>query len=294
MFYLELLINGLITGSIYALIALGFVLIYKASRMANFAHGEFVTYAALFVATARNAWGWSLLASLAFGVVAMAVLAVAINVLLLRFIIGRPAITAIMVTLGLGGLLQGAARFAFPEVGIKLPMPPAMEAPVFLGEIMVSPMELGAGLIACVTIAAMSAFFLRSRTGLALRAIADDQQAAMGMGIPVQRHFVIAWTLAGIAAVIGGTLWGQVFGFGFGLGLLGLKVFPIVIIGGLESIVGVIVGGLGIGVLERMAAGTMEGLIGSGSANFLPYIVMIIVLMIRPYGIFGTPEVERV
>ncbi len=294
MFYLELFINGLITGSIYALIALGFVLIYKASKMANFAHGEFVTYAALFVATARNIWGWSLVASLAFGVVAMAALAVAINMLLLRFIIGRPAITAIMVTLGLGGFLQGAAKFGFPEVGIKLPMPALFERPIYLGEIMVSPLELGAGLIACVTIAAMSLFFMRSRTGLALRAIADDQQAAMGMGIPVQRHFIIAWALAGTAAVIGGTLWGQVFGFGFSLGLLGLKVFPIVIVGGLESIVGVIVGGLSIGVLERLAAGTVEGIIGSGSGNFIPYIVMIIVLMIRPHGIFGVPDVERV
>jgi branched-chain amino acid transport system permease protein len=116
----------------------------------------------------------------------------------------------------------------------------------------------------------------------------------MGMGIAVQRHFIIAWALAGLAAVIGGTLWGQVFGFGFSLGLLGLKVFPIVIIGGLESIVGVIVGGLSIGVLERLAAGTMESIIGSGSGNFIPYIVMIIVLMIRPYGIFGVPDVQRV
>lgn len=294
MIYADLLINGIVVGAMYALISLGFVLIYKASKMANFAQGEYVSYAALFVAMASNAWGFNLFFSLLFGVGTMIVMAVIINRLLMQYLIGKPPITAIMVTLGLGTFLQGLGRLIFSKGGYKMLLPTALEEPVFLFDIMISPIEVATAGVAVACIAVVSLFYMRSRTGLALRAIADDQQAASAMGINIRFHYTIVWALAGVVAVMGGTLWGQMFGFGFGLGLVGLKVFPIVIIGGLDSIVGVIIGGLAIGIMERLAGGFLDPIIGGGTSNVLPFLVLILVLMFRPHGLFGREQVERV
>jgi branched-chain amino acid transport system permease protein len=291
-FFSELLIHGMLSGSVYALISLAFVVVYKASRMINFALGEFMMLASKLVATGLNAFGLGLIGSLGFGCVGMVAFAFGFNCLILRRLIGQPLISLIMVTIGLGIFLQASAVFVFSGVpeSIRLPIE---EEPIRVMGVLISPGELVTAVVAIVTIATVSWFFQHSRTGVALRAIADDQQAAMLVGIDLNRHFTITWAIAGIICVIAGTLWTFVSGGGFSLVLVGLKVFPIVIIGGLDSIPGAIIGAMVVGLLESFAAGYIDPLI-TGFSRVAAYLVLLMILFIRPYGLFGQPEIERV
>lgn len=259
-FLSELLIHGILAGSVYALIALAFVVVYKASRMINFALGEFIMLVSKLVATGLHGFGLGLLGGIGFGCAGMMAFALGLNHLVLRRLVGQPLISFIMVTIGLGIFLRSSAVFLFSGVPGAIPLP-IQEEPIVLQGLLISPDELVAAAVAIVTIVAISWFFQSSRTGVALRAIAEDQQAAMLVGIDLNRHFTITWAIAGVICVIAGTLWTFISGGGFSLVLVGLKVFPIVIIGGLDSIPGVIIGAIFVGLLESLAAGYIDPVI---------------------------------
>ncbi|ETX04959.1 branched-chain amino acid ABC transporter permease [Candidatus Entotheonella palauensis] len=291
-FFSELLVHGMLSGSIYALISLAFVVVYKASRMINFALGEFIMLASKLVATGLNAFGLGVLGGIGFGCAGMVAFAIGFNRWVLRRLIGQPLISFIMVTIGLGVFLRASTVFVFSGIPGSIQLPIEQE-PIRLMGLLISPDELITAGIAIITITAVALFFQHSRTGVALRAIADDQQAAMLVGIDLNRHFTITWAIAGTICVIAGTLWTFISGGGFSLILVGLKVFPIVIIGGLDSIPGVIIGAIFVGILESLAAGYIDPLI-TGFSRVSAYLVLLIILFVRPYGLFGKPEIERV
>ncbi len=292
-FLVALVVDGALAGAVYALVALAFVVVYKASRMINFALGEWLMLASRLVASGLHALGLGLVGALGFGCAGMVATAVVFNRVVLRRLVGRPLIALIMVTIGLGTLMRGAAAIVFADIPGGIPLPLSQD-PLIVHGVPVAADKLVAAAVAGASIAAVSWFFRRSRTGVALRAIADDQQAAMTAGIDVHRHFAITWALMGLLSVLAGTLWTVVSGGGFGVVLLGLRVFPIVIIGGLDSIPGTVLGAIMIGVLESLAAGYLDPLLGGGFSNVASYLVLLAVLLVRPYGLFGQPDVERV
>ena len=285
--------DGALAGAVYALIALAFVVVYKASRMINFALGEWAMFGTRLAATGWHVFHAGLVGALVSASAGMIVLAVAFNRLVLRRLVARPLLSVIMVTIGLGALMRGVAAPTFAGVrgGIPLPFSPD---PVVVHGVFVAPERLLAAGVALGAIAIITGFFRWSRTGVALRAIADDQQAAMAAGIDVRRHFSLVWAMVGVISVLAGVLWSIVSGGGPSLVLIGLKVFPVVILGGLDSIPGTFVAALLIGVLESLAAGYLDSALGGGFSSVASYLVLIAVLCIRPYGLFGRPLVERV
>ena len=292
-FFLALLLDGALVGALYALIALGFVVVYTASRAINFALGEWMLAATGLVAAAIHVLGLGLAAALPVACVAMVAMGLAVNRVILRPLIGGPLIALIMVTLGLGALIRGLAAIALSGIPRRLPLPIAPDPLDVLG-IAVSVEKLVAAAVAVAAIAGVTWFVRGSRAGVAFRAIADDRQVAMAMGIDLQAYFALAWGVLGILAVVAGTLWTFVAGGGFGVVLVGLKVFPIVIIGGLDSIPGTIAGGLLVGILESLAAGYLDPLLGGGFSTIAAYLALIAMLCVRPYGLFGRAQVVRV
>jgi branched-chain amino acid transport system permease protein len=291
-FTLVLLTNGIMIGLMYALIALGFVLIYKATDAINFAQGEFVMFAG-FIAAAAALAGLSFWVSAALAIAGMVALGFGLERIVLRPLIGRPIIAVVMATIGLAAVLRGVAVLAF-GAGTKAIVMPVGDAPLFLGPLMLSPVQLiGAG-VSILFLAGFTWFFMKSRTGVAMRAVADNQQVAMAMGINIRRYFALAWAMAGIVSALGGVVWGAMLGIDNQLALVGLKVFPVVILGGLDSIAGAVIGGLIVGIVENLAAGYLDPYVGGGTKDFAPYVLMILVLMIRPEGIFGRRRIERV
>jgi branched-chain amino acid transport system permease protein len=293
LFFASLLIDGVLAGSVYALIALAFVVVYKASRMINFALGEWVMYGSRLAAVGSHSAGLGGAAALAFGGGAMVAFALGFNRVVLRRLVGRPLIGVIMVTLGLGALMRGAAPFLFAGVPARLSLP-IPEEPLVILDIAIPLSRLVALLVAVLAIAVVSAFFRWTRTGIALRALADDQQVALSVGIDVNRHLAITWGIVGLLAVMAGTLWTLITGVGFGVALLGLKVFPIVVIGGLDSIPGSVVGAIAVGLLESLTAGYVDPWLGAGFSSVAPYVLLLVVLFVRPYGILGRPDARRV
>ena len=292
-FFVALVVEGLFAGAIYTLVALVFVVTYKASRMINFALGEWTMLAAGLAGAGFHLLGLGVAGALAAASAAMIVLGFAFNRLVLRSLIGRPPISLIMVTLGLGALLRGTASLALAGIPHRIPLP-IPTGPIVTAGLVLSTEKLVTAVVAGAAIAGVTWFFHGSRWGLALRAIADDQQVAMAMGIDLQRYFTITWALVGLIAVLAGTLWSVAGSGGFGVVLLGLKVFPIVIIGGLDSIPGTIAGAAFVGVLESLAAGYLDPLLGGGFSNVAAYLVLIAMLFVRPYGLFGRAAVARV
>jgi branched-chain amino acid transport system permease protein len=292
-FTLLLLTNGVLIGLMYSLIALGFVLVYKATDAINFAQGEFVMLAAFFGAVMLVSAGAPFWLAVLVTVAGMIGFAFGLERVVLRPLIGRPIVSVIMATIGLAAVLRGIAPLAFGAETRSITMP-VDDAPIIWGPLFIAPIQLiGAG-VAIIFLAAFTWFFMKSRMGIAMRAVADNQQVSMAMGINVERYFAFAWAMAGIVSALGGIVWGSLLGVDVHLALIGLKVFPVVILGGLDSIVGAIVGGLIIGIIENIAAGYLDPLVGGGTKDFVPYVVMIIALMVRPYGIFGRREIERV
>jgi len=292
-FFLELLVAGLLAGMMYALVALGFVLIYKASQAINFAQGEFVMFGGFLVAVSMRAYGLSLLASIALGFGVMIGLGLLLEWVVLRPLLGRPVIAIIMATIGLASILRGLLLLLWGPLTVNIPLP-ITEAPVEVFGLLVKLIAVVGAIISILFLAGFSLVFLRSRIGIALRAVADNQTVAQGMGIDVRRYFALTWVTAGVVATIGGILWGNMIGADVHTALIGLKVFPVVILGGLTSIPGAIVGGLIIGAIENVAAGYIDPLVGGGTKDFVPYIIMIFALMLRPYGFFGERTIERV
>jgi branched-chain amino acid transport system permease protein len=197
-----------------------------------------------------------------------------------------------MITIGLGALLRGTTALLL--AGVPSGIIGALPAPIVVGSVPIAVEKVVAAVIAIVCITAVSWTLQRSRVGVALRAIADDQQSAMAVGIDLHRYFGLTWALMGAISVVAGTLWTVVAGGGFGMALVGLKVFPIVIIGGLDSIGGTIVGAVLIGVLESLAAGYVDPIVGGGFSNIASYLVLLMLLFVRPYGLFGRPDARRV
>ena len=292
-FTLALVTNGVLIGLMYSLIALGFVLVYKATDAINFAQGEFVMLAGFIIAGMLVIGGAPFWVGVLVAIAGMVGFGFGLERIVLRPLIGRPIIAVIMATIGLATVLRGAAPLFFGSDtrSIALPIP---DEPLVLGPITLPPVQLVGALLSLAFLGAFTWFFLKSRMGVAMRAVADNQQVAMAMGINVERYFAIAWGMAGIVSALGGLAWGSLLGVDVHLALIGLKVFPVVILGGLDSIVGAIVGGLIVGVVENLAAGYLDPLVGGGTKDFAPYVLMILMLMIRPYGIFGKRRIERV
>ncbi len=292
-FTLVLLTNGIMIGLMYALIAIGFVLIYKATDAINFAQGEFVMFAGFIAAGAADMAGAPFWLSALLAIAGMIALGFGLERVVLRPLIGRPVIAVVMATIGLAAVLRGGAVLAF-GAGTRAIEMPVGDLPLTFGPVMLSQVQLvGAG-VSLVFLAAFSWFFLKSRIGIAMRAVADSQQVAMAMGINVRRYFALAWAMAGIVSALGGVVWGAMLGVDNQLALVGLKVFPVVILGGLDSVLGAVVGGLIIGIVESLAAGYIDPFVGGGTKDFTPYVLMIAVLMVRPEGMFGRRRIERV
>jgi len=291
-FFVPLVVDGALAGMVYALVALAFVLVYKASRMINFALGEWVMLGARLVATGVHALGLPLVGGVGLGVAGMVALAIAFNRGVVRPLVARPLISLLMVTIGLGILMRGATVVLFAGVPSRIPLPD-LPIPTILG-VSIAPEKLLAAAVAVVCISGVTWFFRTTRTGLALRAMADDQQTALAVGIDVHRHLGLTWAMAGGLAAVAGTLWSVASGGGFSLVLLGLKVFPIVVVGGLDSIPGTIVSAVAMGVLESLTVGYLDPVVGAGFSTVVSYVVLLVVLLIRPYGLFGRPTIERV
>ncbi len=292
-FTLVLVTNGVLIGLMYALIALGFVLIYKATDAINFAQGEFVMFAGFIAAAAIGMAGLSFWLAALIAVAGMVALGFGLERVVLRPLIGRPIIAVVMATIGLAAVLRGVAVLFF-GAGTRAIAMPIGDTPIFLGPLMLPPVQLVGAEVSLLFLGGFTWFFLKSRVGIAMRAVADSQQVAMAMGINVQRYFAFAWAMAGVVSALGGVVWGAMLGVDNQLALVGLKVFPVVILGGLDSVIGAVVGGLIVGVVESLAAGYFDPIVGGGTKDFAPYVLMIAALMVRPEGIFGRRRIERV
>ena len=296
MFVLEVLIAGLLSGVMYSLVALGFVLIFKASGVFNFAQGAMVLFAALtfarFLEMGINFW-----LAAAFALVVMMVMAVVIERVMLRPLVAQPVIILFMATIGLNYFLEGMAQAVWDsqvhalELGIEdVPWESVMDAT----GILVSLFDIWAAVICGVLVLALAFFFQKGRIGRALRAVADDNQAAMSVGIPLQMIWAIVWATAGLVALVAGALWGQRLGVQFSISLVALKALPVLILGGFNSIAGAIIGGLIIGAAEKLAEVYLGPIIGGGIEAWFAYFIAMLFLMFRPHGLFGEELIERV
>jgi branched-chain amino acid transport system permease protein len=292
-FGLLLLSNGVLIGLMYALIALGFVLVYKATDAFNFAQGEFVMFSGLLVAVGLGTYGAPLWLAVGAALLVMAAFGFGLERVVLRPMIGRPVIGVIMATIGLAAVLRGFGPLVWGAATKALPLP-IPDTPLALGPLLIPPIQLVGAATSLAFLGAFGWFFLRTRAGIAMRAVADSQQVAMAMGIDVQRYFALAWAMTGVVSALGGVVWGNLLGVDVQLSLVGLKVFPVVILGGMDSVPGAVLGGLIVGVVENVAAGYLDPYVGGGTKDFAPYLLMIAALMIRPYGIFGKEIIERV
>lgn len=293
-FYLlgELTINGALVGLMYALTALGIVLIYKASRYANLAQGAFAMAGGYVTLLFSAGFGLPMWVAIPLSVGALFVGGLLIERLMLRRMIGQPIIMVIMLTLGLEilmrGLLPGLGGSAVRKLDLGIP-----QTPIFLGEILLNRAYLIGGGVALVLILAAIAFF-NSRLGVTMRAVSDDQIASWSVGIRVEKVIALAWGMAGIAGAAAGILWGSVQGVDWTLSLLLLKALAIAILGGLDSIGGVLVAGLIIGIAESVSAGYLDQLLGGGTRDVVASVIILLTVLIRPHGLFGREHIERV
>ena len=293
-FFLQLAINGVVVGSIYALVALGFVIIYKASGIINFAQGEFLVLGAYVCLAILSTGRVPVVPAFFLTLVFSAALGVLLERLILRPLISEPVISVIMVTFGLSSILRAVVQGIW---GTDTRPFPALfpSTPVMFGPVPVSQGYLWSLGSVALLLVLFSAFFRYSREGIAMRATAFSQQVALSMGISVKRIFALSWSIAAIVSAIGGVLLGSIRGGVDGsLAFLGLKVVPVTILGGLDSIQGAIVGGVIIGVLENLSGGYLDPLVGGGVKEVAPFIALVLILMIRPYGLFGKVHIERV
>lgn len=292
-YLLQTLVSGVVIGGIYALIAIGFVVIYKATRIINFATGEFMMIGAFFCFTAMTLAGLPFAAALLAAAGGAALLGALVERVVLRPLLGKQAISVIMVTIGLSSMFKGAAQLIWS--GDYRSFPPIFpRMPVMIGSIVIPSRQFYPFLIALFSAALIWLMFRFTRTGVAMRATADDQAAAFAMGVDIRRVFSLSWSLAAVAAALSGVVIGTMGGISPQLGAVGLKVFPVVILGGLDSIGGALLGGMIMGILENLAGGYLDPLIrGGGIKEVAPFLVLVLILMIRPYGLFGTREIER-
>jgi branched-chain amino acid transport system permease protein len=291
LFFMQILLSGLSMGSIYALIALGFVLIYKSTSILNLAQGEFLMVGAYICLSMTLDFGLNFVAAFMLTMVFSIILGLAVERLALRPLIGEPIISVIMVTLGLTYILRGIVIMLWGNDIRQFNIFP--EEPIDIWGVKLTYLYVWSMGISLILLTFFAIFFKYARTGIFLRAVADHQTASQSMGISVKRAFAISWCIAAVVSSIGGILVGNIGGVGVGLSYIGLKVLPAVIFGGLDSILGAIIGGLVVGILEFLSAGYLDPYIPAINEVF-PFIVLVLVLMIKPYGLFGTEEIERV
>ena len=293
-YYLQLLVSGLVIGSIYSLVALGFVIIYKATKVVNFAQGELVMVGAYICFSLTVQAKLPFLAAFFLTLGFSFMLGIAIERLILRPMIGEPIISVIMVTIGLSSVLKSLVQLCWgTQIQVFPPVLP--QEPVMIAGLPVAPVYLAAFALSIILFLIFSAFFKYSRLGIAMRATAFDQQAAASMGIGIKNIFALSWCIAAMVSSIGGIILGNINGINAQLGHLGLKVFPAVILGGLDSLLGAALGGLVIGVLENVCDGAAKEFLGLGGfKDVAAFIFLVLILMIKPYGLFGAREIERV
>jgi branched-chain amino acid transport system permease protein len=307
-FFLETVLGGLMAGMLYSLVALGFVLIFKASGVFNFAQGAMVLFAAL--AMARFAeWvpAWTgvenpVIANVAAFLIAGAIMfgvAWLIELLVLRHLVNQEGATLLMATLGITYFLEGVGQTIFGsniyKIDVGMPKDPVIVMDSLLqGGMLINNEDLIAALIAAGLVALLSVFFQKTSTGRALRAVADDHQAAQSVGIPLNRIWVIVWCVAGVVALVAGMIWGSKLGVQFSLSTVALRALPVVILGGLTSVPGAIVGGLIIGVGEKVSEVYLGPYVGGGIEIWFAYVLALMVLLVRPQGLFGEKIIDRV
>ncbi|MHA3084526.1 branched-chain amino acid ABC transporter permease [Acinetobacter sp. ANC 5383] len=291
-FFLDVLLGGTLAGVMYSLVAIGFVLIYRASGVFNFAQGALVLFSALtFVNLVER--GVPFVVAFAITLFVIFVLVLLIDALILRHLINRSVITLFMATLGLSYIIEGLAQTLWGtqvhglDLGIS-------DSPIHFHGVSLSKFDLFATIIAGSLVLILSLLFSKTRFGIALRAVADDPLAAQSVGIKLNHIWILVWAVAGFVALVAGLLWGARLGVQFSLSLVVLKALPVLIIGGFTSITGAIIGGLVIGATEKLAEIYLGGIIGSGIENWFPYLLATLFLMIRPTGLFGQQNVTRV
>ena len=289
---LEVLIGGLLSGVLYSLVALGFVLIFKASGVFNFAQGVMVLFAALTLVglIERGAGVWLALGATA---IVMVVLAFAIERAVLRPLVNQPQIILFMATIGLNFFLEGFGEMLWganvKKLDVGIPDRSFMAAGMQINQL-----ELSAGVIAAALVVVLAIFFQKTRVGRALRAVADDHEAALSIGIPLKTIWVVVWSVAGLVAIVAGIMWGAKSGVQFSLSLIALKALPVLILGGFESVPGAILGGLIIGVGEKIGEVYWGPLVGGAIENWFAYVLALAFLLFRPQGLFGEKIIERV
>ncbi len=295
-FFFEVLIGGLLSGVMYSLVALGFVLIYKASGVFNFAQGAMVFFAALTFVGLHEA-GLSFWVAFAVTMVAMILLGLITEKFVLRPLVNQPQITLFMATIGLTFFLEGLTQMIWGsnpralELGIQdQPFEWLMEK----ANLNVSQFDLFAAAVSGILVTSLAIFFQKTRIGRALRAVADDHQAALSIGIPLQQIWGIVWAVAGFVALVAGLLWGARNGVQFALTFVALKALPVLILGGFESVPGAIVGGLIVGATEKLAEVYIGPLVGGGIESWVAYVVALLFLLVRPEGLFGEKHIERI
>jgi branched-chain amino acid transport system permease protein len=307
-FFLETLLGGLMAGMLYSLVALGFVLIFKASGVFNFAQGAMVLFGALSMARFSE-WipQWTGVDSLlmanvlafAMAAVVMFVVAWAVEYLVLRHLVNQEGATLLMATLGIAYFLEGLGQTLFGssiyKIDIGMPKDPVfILEDLFQGGVLVNKEDFYAALIAAALVGLLTVFFQKTATGRALRAVADDHQAAQSIGIPLNRIWMIVWCVAGVVALVAGMIWGSKLGVQFSLATVALRALPVVILGGLTSVPGAIIGGLIIGVGEKLSEVYLGGFVGGGIEIWFAYVLALGFLLIRPQGLFGEKIIDRV
>ncbi|NBV16584.1 MAG: branched-chain amino acid ABC transporter permease [Janthinobacterium sp.] len=296
-FFFEVLIGGLLSGVMYALVAIGFVLIYKASGVFNFAQGAMVFFAALTCVGFMDKFGLSLWLAIPLTMVTMIVLGMAIERVVLRPLVNQPEITLFMATIGLTFFIEGLAQLMWGSQVHKLDLPIEDVPMPFLMDhfnIIVSQFDVVAAGICALLVICLALLFSKTKVGRALRAVADDHQAALAVGIPLQRIWAVVWGVAGLVAMVAGLLWGARNGVQFALTFIALKALPVLILGGFTSVPGAIVGGLIIGASEKLAEVYLGPMVGGGIEGWFPYVLALLFLLVRPEGLFGERIIRRI
>jgi len=290
--FLQLIVSGVAVGGVYALIALGFVLIFKATSIINFATGEFIMIGAYVFYSATVVMGGPAVLGLLSVLGFAALVGLVTERLILRHMLGQPIISIVMVTIGISSILNGLADLIWgSDFRNFLPIFP--RSPIIVGEIIIRTNIFYGFLVAGIVVSIFALLFKYAKVGVAMRATAGDQMAAFSMGINVKSMFTLSWALGAIAAFVGGVIIANISGVHPSLAHVGLKIFPVVILGGLDSIGGAVLGGFIVGIVENLAGGYLENYLSGGVRDVAPFVVLMLILLVRPYGLFGKEEIER-